>query len=113
MKDLLIKTIETLGFPVFLQGTLNEDEEYPDNFFTYKNMETEGQEFYDNDENACVWEFILAFYSNDPSLIDKNLLKAKELLKKQDFIVSGKGYDVASDKITHTGRGILVQIIEK
>jgi hypothetical protein len=36
------------------------------------------------------------------------LLEAKALLKEAGFIVSGAGYDVASDEDSHTGRGIEV-----
>lgn len=113
MIDLLISTLENLGYPVFRQGSLGEDEEYPESFFTFKNIDTEGNEFYDNEENSYIWEFIIAFYSIDPSLIDTQLLKAKKLLKEHDFVVGGKGYDVASDEKTHTGRGIIVKKIEK
>lgn len=56
--------------------------------------------------------FIVAFYSNNSDLIDKELLNLKEKLKRDGFIVSGKGYDVESDEPTQTGRGIAVRIIE-
>ena len=55
---------------------------------------------------------IVAFYSNNSDLIDKELLNLKEKLKRDGFIVSGKGYDVESDEPTQTGRGIAVRIIE-
>ena len=29
MEDLLISTIESLGYPIFKQGSLGADEEYP------------------------------------------------------------------------------------
>lgn len=112
MKDLLIKTLEPFGFPIFLQGSLNENNEYPESFFTFWNNETNGNEFYDNEEHSTIWDFDLNFYSIDPNLVDEILLQAKQKLVENDFIVSGKGYDVASDEPTHTGRGINVLIIE-
>ena len=113
MEDLLISTIESLGYPIFKQGSLGADEEYPESFFTYWNNSADGHEFYDNKEHSTIWSFDLNFYSNDPSLIMTSLMKAKEKLKQKGFIVFGKGHDVMSDEVTHTGRGLDIKIIEK
>ncbi|MCQ2308208.1 MAG: hypothetical protein MJ000_11715 [Bacteroidales bacterium] len=113
MKDLLIETLQPLGYPIFQQGSLGEDEAYPDSFFTFWNNGSDGGEFYDNNEHSTVWDFDLNFYSNDPALVNVKLVEAKTLLKSCGFIATGKGHDVASDEPTHTGRGITVQIIEK
>lgn len=113
MKDVLIQTISTLGYPIFQQGSLGEDVQYPESFFTFWNNEVPGDEFYDNTEHSYIWDFDLNFYSSDPALVNTKLLEAKALLKAQGFIVNGKGHDVASDEPTHTGRGINVRKIEK
>lgn len=113
MKDLLIDTLKEFNYPIFLQGSLSEDEAYPDSFFTFWNNDTDGNEFYDNEEHSYIWDFDLNFYSNNPELVNIELLKAKELLKNKGFIVTGKGHDVASDEPTHTGRGIHVLKIER
>lgn len=113
MKDLLISTLEPLGYPILLQGSLGEDEAYPTSFFTFWNNDTSGSEFYDNEEHSYVWDFDLNFYSIDPDLVNAKLIVAKQLLRAQGFIVTGKGYDVPSDEPTHTGRGIHVLKIEK
>lgn len=113
MVDLLIKTLEPLGFPIKKQGSLNKEEPYPNSFFTFWNNDSFDESYYDNKEHQTVWDFDLNFYSIDPELIEKVLKEAKEKLKGQGFIVSGKGHDVASDEKTHTGRGINVLIIEK
>lgn len=113
MKDLLIATLEPLGYPIKQQGSLGKDEDYPESFFTFWNNSVDGDTFYDNKENTYAWDFDLNFYTSDPSIVNTKLLEAKELLKANRFIVSGKGYDVASDTPTHTGRGINVLKIEK
>lgn len=112
MEDELVNLLEGLGYPVFQQGTMNQAEGYPDAYFTFKNMNTTGDSFYNNEEHKIVWLFIVAFYSNNPELVSTELLKAKSKLKEKGFIVSGKGYDVESDEPTQTGRGIAVKKIE-
>ena len=108
MEDLLINTLEALGYPVKLQGSLLPDEAYPDSFFTFWNDSADATSFYSNDEHAITWVYSLNFYSTDPLLVNSKLLEAKTLLKDAGFIVTGAGYDVASDETTHTGRGITV-----
>lgn len=112
MKDLLISLLETFGFPVFLQGSLSEDEAYPESFFTFWNNDSYDNNHYNNNPVSYTWNFDVNFYSNDPALVNTQLIEAKALLKQNGFIVSGKGYDVASDEPTHTGRGFTALIID-
>lgn len=113
MKDTLITTLTSLGYPIYLQGSLSEADAYPESFFTFWNNYSDGSEFYDNEEHSCIWDFDLNFYSSDPALVNTVLINAKTLLRAQGFIVTGKGYDVVSDEPTHTGRGINVVKIDK
>ena len=106
MEDLLISTLESLGYPIKLQGSLLPDEAYPDSFFTFWNDSSDGISFYSNNEGAILWAYSLNFYSTDPLKTNSVLLEAKALLKAAGWIVSGGGYDVPSDENTHTGRGI-------
>lgn len=105
MEDLLITTLEELGFPVRLQGSLLPEEAYPDHFFTFWNGASDGGSFYDNNEGSILWEFDVNFYSVDPLFVASKLLEAKQLLKAAGFIVHGAGYALESDEPTHTGRG--------
>ena len=106
MEDLLISTLEALGYPVKLQGSLLADEPYPDHFFTFWNDAADGSSYYSNTEGAIIWQYSLNFYSTDALLVNSKLLEAKALLKAAGFIVGGAGYDVMSDETTHTGRGM-------
>ena len=47
MEDLLIEILSDFGYPVMLQGSLADDEPYPDNFFTFYNNDSYSH-FYDN-----------------------------------------------------------------
>lgn len=113
MKELLLSVLETLGYPIYLQGSLNPNEPYPDSMFTFWNRDTWDDEFYDNKENVTIWQFDVNFYSIDPTLVNSVLVQAKNLLRQNGFIVDGKGHDIASDNDSQTGRGLNVYIIEK
>ena len=115
MEYLLIQVLEeAFGYPVSLQGSYDPEDKYPDRFFTFWNDSTDGESFYDNDEGAIVWVYSLNFYSTDPVSVNnmfkiiKDTPTAKSVLKANGFIVTGAGYSVMSDEVTHTGRGITV-----
>lgn len=113
MKNKLIELLESFGYPVYLQGSLSEDEAYPESFFTFWNNESYDNNHYDNEAASYTWSFDVNFYSVDPELVNTMLLSAKATLKQNGWIVGGKGYDVASDEPTHTGRGINALYFER
>lgn len=112
MEDQLIKILSTFGYPVFRQGSLSDDESYPDDFFTYWNEDSSDHSHYDNSEYGTNWSFRVYFYSINVNRAYSMLMEAKAKLKQAGWIVSGKGYDVASDEPTHTGRAIDAQYLE-
>jgi len=108
MEDLLIELLESFGYDVSLQGSVADEEEYPESFFTWWNNDSSDGSHYDNESQSEIFDYDVNFYSMDPALPYSMLKKAKELLKKNGFIVSGSGHSVASDEPTHTGRGMNV-----
>ena len=113
MKNTLWTLLEKLGYEVYEQGSFTDEKEYPKHFFTLWNDDTEPLNHYDNHEMGYVWYFTINFYSIDPRLTESVLLKAKELLIKNGWIVPGKGNDVYSDSKSHSGRSIEAKFIEK
>ena len=114
VKKLLIDTLEAqFHLPVYLQGSLSDNDDYPASFFTYWNNYTNDEAFFDNLETQVIWDFDLNFYSNDPVLVNTMLLQAKSALKAVGFIPDGSGHDVFSDEETHTGRGLTLLFIQK
>lgn len=111
MEDKLIGLLEAYGYPVRRQGSLAEDEEYPDAFFTFWNSKNEAR-YYDNRPSRNVYFFDVNFYSRDPGLCYQVMEQAGEDLRQQGFIVPGKPYDVASDEPTHIGKGLEVRAFE-
>lgn len=105
MEDLLIETLETFGYPVRLQGSLLEDEPYPDHFFTFWDNGSQGESYYDNGEVSTLFNYDVNFYSISPAYVYTKLREAKSVLEAAGFIVDGEGHSVASDEQTHDGRG--------
>lgn len=103
MKEELISLLNTLEYPVFLQGSLQDTESYPQSFFTFWNFSTPEAAFYDNDAGRAVWGFWIYFYSTSPLLVETEPEKARKLLKQNGYILDGKAHDIAVDKPTHTG----------
>lgn len=112
MKKILTELLETFGYPVFLQGSLSAEEDYPDSFFTFWNFDTPEEAFYDNDANQALWGFWVYFYSVDPRLVEIMPERARKSLKENGFILHGKAHDIAVDKPTHTGAFITVYKFE-
>lgn len=113
VKQLLLDTLDSFEYPVYLQGSLSVNDNYPAAFFTYWNNSTTDESFYNNGETQVIWDIDLNFYSNNPVLVNSVLLEAKQQLKAVGFIPEGSGYDVISDEPTHTGRGMNLLFIQK
>lgn len=113
MEDNLIELLESFNFPVIRQGSLSPDEQYPPTFFTFWNNDEEGQSYYDNNVILVTYDYDVNVYSNNPQITYDLLKQARNLLKQNDWIIADRGYDVPSDEITHTGRGMRVIYLNK
>ena len=112
MKNKLISVLESVGFPVFLQGSLSPDEIYPETFMTFWNFETPETMFYDNEAHSAVWGFWVYLYSSDPEIVETETEKVRKLLKENGFILQGRGEDANSGRETHTGRMLTLYYME-
>ena len=111
MTDTLIALLETFGFPVMRQGSLPQDQAYPDTFFTFWGNDDDNS-FYDNNTASVVYQFSVNVYSSDPDTTYSTLDAARSLLKQNGWTIITRGYDVASDEITHIGRGMVVAFLQ-
>lgn len=103
MKEKLIETLKQFGYPVFLQGSLNADDAYPETFITFWTDDVFDNSHYDDDAQSYAWDFTVIFYSSDPALVNSKPNEIRDALKKVGFIPQGKGRDIPSDEPTHTG----------
>lgn len=111
MKTQLIQLLETLGYPVFLQGSL-AGMDYPESFFTVWDFEANEQTHYNGEPFSCTWGFWIYFYSINPELVNSVPLAAKELLKSNGYSLLGKPTSANSDTITHTGSMLTAYYLE-
>lgn len=107
MKSELITILEALGYPVYLQGSIGEHEDYPESFFTFWNFETP-EKFYDNGPINAVWGFWVNFFSTDPEAVEKVTAQVIKKLRVAGWILEGRGEDAASDEPSYTGRRLTV-----
>lgn len=103
MKQQLIDILESFGFPVFLHGSLGEDEPFPPSFFTFQIIDSPDEYPFDNDPTITAWEYQIIFYSSDPHNVEQYAAQSRAALKAAGFIPQGKGRDIPSDEPTHTG----------
>ena len=107
MKNLLIETLSKVGLiagkTLFLQGTFNPAEKYPDTFATFWTNYTDDGEHFDNETTSFEWAFTVILYSNNPTIVNEKPDEIRAALKAVGFIPQGKGQDVPSDEPTHTG----------
>ena len=104
MKQKLIDILEkNCPNAVYLQGTMNPEEEYPAEFVTFWTPSTEDAAHYDNKAAAVDWSFYVIYYSSDPMQVNTKPFEIAADLKAAGFVQLGKGNDILSDEPSHTG----------
>lgn len=100
--DYLVSLLESLNYPVFLQGTFNGDA-YPDSFITYIINSSSDRAHFDDDATSWTWDATVIFYTKNPTLLFSVPETIRTTLKNAGFIPSGKGYNIFSDDPNFTG----------
>lgn len=98
---------------VNLQGTMNPNEPYPEEFLTYWTPSTDDSAHYDNDVAAVGWTFYVIYYSSDPAQVNTKPFEIAADLKAAGFVQRGRGYDILSDEKTHTGWAMEFMCVER
>lgn len=107
MEDALITILEGFKYPVFRQGSLG-DNPYPDTFFTFWGSNEVEHSAYDNQTESVDYTYSVFVYSTSPSTAYDLLAQARGALKEAGWIIATRGFDAASDEITHVGRGMII-----
>lgn len=112
MKEQLIAVLEDFGYPVFLQGSLNGAEDYPESFFTFWNFDTPEEMFYSGEPIGAWHGYWVYFYSTDPLKVQTVPEQARQSLKAAGWTPDGKPHDINVDVPTHTGAFFTVYKLE-
>lgn len=88
---------------VFLQGTMNADEEYPSEFCTYHVSDSDLDGYYSNEADRVVWSVSVAYYTNDARKILTEPPKIIKKLKAAGYMPQGVGNDLLTDDKYHVG----------
>ena len=111
MKE-LFELFEEIGFPYFRQGSMS-DADYQPSFFTFWNIDTPNDSFYDNGEHRYIEYVQVGFYTNDAKLIYTQMDDFVKRAKAKGFVVEGRPRDASADKDNYFGRMVYVRIITK
>lgn len=112
MDGALTEILKSFKYPVYRQGTMSDDEVYPETFITYWQNDSRDNAHYNNAECGIAWSYAVNIYSSDPDTKFTLLSAVIEALKAAGWIISGRGYDVASDEKSHSGKGFECQFLE-
>lgn len=109
MKDLK-DIFELIDVPIYRQGSLAENEEYPDETFcTYWMRSDDLNDWYDNRPMKREIVCDINIYSNDYDTMSQKIQKIRDDCIKNDIVTSGI-HDLASDDANYTGQGVTVMV---
>lgn len=111
-KNVITAETPAESVPIFRQGSLGEEDAYPSTFLTFWAGTEYESTAYDNDTATVIWTYSVNAYSEDVSMVYSLIKLLRRLCKKAGWQTPDRGHDVASDEITHTGRGINVTYLE-
>lgn len=108
----LFSLFNEIGLPYFRQGSLS-DADYKPAFFTFWNIDTPNDSFYDNHETRYIEYVQVCVYTNDANLIYTQMDDFIARAKQKGFVIQGRAHDTNADKDNYYGRFVLLKIIHK
>lgn len=112
MMQRLFELYDEIGLPYFRQGSLS-DADYPPSFFTFWNIDTPNDMFYDNKAHRFTEYVQVGFYTNDETLIYSVMDDFIERAKARGFVIEGRARDANADKKDYFGRLCYLRILNK
>lgn len=107
IKERIINVLGSFDIPVYLQGTMAEDEPYPERFLTFFVHSADDESFYNDEATQEVYGVSVMYYDADSERVESfpktDLIPA---MRNAGFIKQGNGIDVLSDAPTHTGKAL-------
>lgn len=108
----LFDLFNEIGLPYFRQGSMS-DADYQPSFFTFFNIDTINDSFYDDRETRYIEYVQVGFYTNDANKIYTQMNDFIRRAKAKGFVVQGRARDANADKANYYGRVCYLRIIHK
>lgn len=109
MQD-LFDLFEEIGLPYFRQGSLS-DADYKPAFFTYWNIDTPQNSFYNNQLKRYNEYVQIGFYTNDANIIYSQMDDFITRARSKGFVIATMPQDANADKSNYLGRVCYIRII--
>lgn len=106
----LFDLFEEVGLPYHRQGSL-ANQEYPPSFFTFWNIDTTNESFYDDKEHRYIEYVQVGFYTNDATKIYSVMDDFIQRAEAKGFVVVGRARDADADDVNYFGRVCHLRII--
>ena len=106
----LFNLFDEIGLPYFRQGSMT-DGDYAPSFFTFWNIDTPNDSFYDNSARRYIEYVQVGFYTNNARLIYSQMDDFIKRAKEKGLVVEGRAKDANADKDNYYGRVCYVRII--
>ena len=101
---------ELIDVPIYRQGSLAENEAYPDETFcTYWMRSDDLDDWSDNKPRKREITCDINIYSNDYDTMSQKIQKIRDDCIENDIITSDI-HDLASDDVDYTGQGVTVTV---
>lgn len=106
----LFELFDEIGLPYHRQGSL-ANKEYPPSFFTFWNIDTKNDSFYDDKEHRYIEYVQIGFYTNDANQIYSVMDDFIQRAEAKGFVVEGRARDANADDDNYFGRVCYLRII--
>ena len=99
----VVALLESLGLPVFMQGDMPQEMDYPDLFITYLWFSSSDLWRFDNRATATRYTCQITVYGREPNAVDDTVEALSEKLLKYGYSKEGGGRLIPSDEPEYLG----------
>ena len=110
--DALEGLLESTGYEYARQGSYADAGELPASFFTFWNVETPEDGFYDNSPTRAVWRWQVYFYTKDPAVMYSAMDSLLADARARGFVPEGRAWDIDADEPGYVGRTVRLAYVQ-
>lgn len=104
--EALEPVLAATGYEYARQGSYAPEGPLPASFFTFWNVSTDEDQFYDNSPFRAVWRWQIYFYTKDPSLMYSVMGSLIASARAAGFVPEGRAEDIDAKEPGYVGRTV-------